>query len=183
MTMPKTKTLKSRASKSVAGVCVVAKPRKKNVARTAYSKEHPSPNKFVKGQSGNPLGRFPGIGEHLFSRNAPAVLGARADDETCKAYGLPTHSSVSMCILRRAALDAMRSSDPAVRASSREFLLRVTEGTRISADLTFPDPSAPLPVIELVFLQSDGNGRPAPNITIEAAPPPPALPVLPAGTD
>lgn len=179
--MAKTKPLKSRASKSVAGVRVVAKPRKKNVSRTAYTKEHPSPNAFVKGQSGNPLGRFPGIGEHLFSRNAPAVLGARADDETCKAYGLPTHSSVSMCILRRAALDAMRSSDPAVRASSREFLLRVTEGSKVSMDVhNFPDPSAPLPVIELVFLQSDGNGRPAPNITIEAAPPPPALP---AGTD
>jgi hypothetical protein len=182
MTMPKTKTLKSRSAKSIAGVRVVAKPRKKNVSRTAYTKEHPSPNAFVKGQSGNPLGRFPGIGEHLFSRNAPAVLGARADDETCKAYGLPPHSSVSMCILRRAAIDAMRSSDPAVRASSREFLLRVTEGLKVHADLTFPDPGAAPPLFEVIFVDAV-DGRPAPGITIEAKaalPPPPALP---ASTD
>ena len=63
---------------------------KKKVSRTAYTKEHPSPNAFVKGQSKR--GNFPASVN--ISRETPRWFSA--DDETCKAYGLPTHSGVGM---------------------------------------------------------------------------------------
>ncbi len=157
MSMRKPKT------KVIQGVTIAPpKPRKSSKNRTSFSKTNPSPAAYVKGQSGNPDGRFPGIGEHLFSKNAPLILGARAPGDICKAYGMPAHSSVSQCILQRAAIDAMRSSDPAVRASAREFLLRVTEGSRLNVDLrNFADPNAPAQIFELRMADSDGDGRPS----------------------
>jgi hypothetical protein len=35
-----------------------------------------------------------------------------------------------------------------------------TEGARISADLSFPDPAAVPPLISLCFVESNGNGKP-----------------------
>ena len=55
-----------------------------------------------------------------------------------------------------------------------------TEGTRISADLTFPDPNAVPPVILVEFVSSDGDGHPARGITIEAKSATPLPPALPA---
>jgi hypothetical protein len=138
------------------------KPRKKTVSSTAYSKEHPSPHAFKPGISGNPLGRYPGVGEHLFSRNAPKVLGARAEDDLCTALGLPKHSSVSMCILRRCALDAARNSDPTTRANARDFLLRVTEGTKLNVNAGIDFSGEGKGFMELIFI--DGvDGRPSPE--------------------
>src|ERR1035437_1754858 len=152
---------KTPKTKVVHGAIIAPpKPRKSSKNRTSFSKEHPSPNAYPKGMSGNPEGRWPStMGEHLFSKNAPAILSARCSDEICKAYKIPLHSSNTTAIIARAVLDAMTSSYPTVRASAREWLLKITgEANNIRMDVhSFGGAMVPIPPI--CFVESDGNGN------------------------
>ena len=139
--------------KTVAGVAIASKPRKKNAPRTAYSKEHPSPHVFQPGQSGNPGGKARLVDVHL-SRSLRIVLADRAPDDVCTALGLPTHSTWSLCLARKLVYMAVRG-DLAALVEIRT----ATEGNKLSADLSFFDGGEAPPCITVVFQESDGDGR------------------------
>ncbi len=168
--------------KKIAGVAIEPARRKKNPPRTAFKKGGPNPHAFVAGNgSPNPGGK-PRLVDHLLSKSLRVALCDRAPDEVAKSFNLPSGASWAQCIARKLIYMAVRGDLQACRE-----IREATEGTRLHADLTFPDPSAAPPVISVVFLDSDGDGRPAPGMTIEAKPalplPPPAPPELPASTD
>ena len=147
--------------KTVAGVTIEPLKRKKNAPRTAYSKEHPSPHAVRPGQSGNPGGKARLVDVHL-SRSLRIVLADRAPDDVCTSLGLPTHSTWSLCLARRLVYMAVKG-DLAALVEIRT----ATEGNRLSADLSFLDATSPVPVVELRFLTSDGDGRPAREVSFE----------------
>jgi hypothetical protein len=142
---------------TVLGIPVTSRPHKPKKSNPAAFQKG---NKFAfKAGEGSPCpGGKPHAVDHLFSKNVPLILGARAPDETCRLLKLPIRSSISQCILQRAALDAFSSSDPTVRADARSWLLQVTGELKMGFNLSFGDPDAQRPVPKLVFLESDGNG-------------------------
>ncbi|MGP8252719.1 MAG: DUF5681 domain-containing protein [Terracidiphilus sp.] len=168
-------TKKKTKPKKVAGVSVVSKPRKKNAPRTAYSKEHPSPHAFQPGVSGNPGGKARLVDAHL-SRSLRIVLADRAPDAVAEAMNLPKGASWSMCLARKLVYMAVKGDLMALRE-----IRESTEGSRISADFKFPEAGETSPLIELVFVSSDGDGHPAPGSIIEAKSA--ALPELPDVSD
>jgi len=146
------------------------KKRMKKLARTAYSKENPSPHAFKPGQSGNPGGK-PRLVDHLLSKTLRVALCDRAPDEVAKGFSLPSGSSWAQCIARKLIYMAVRGDLQAMRE-----IREATEGTRVHASIDFPDPAAVPPVVEIVFIEANGDGRSAPGITIEAeSAAPPAL--------
>lgn len=72
--------------------------KRKNPPKTAYSREHPSPNAFQPGQSGNPGGHP--RNHRLLSKTARADIARRAPSDVCRALGLPMGSSWGQCLIR-----------------------------------------------------------------------------------
>jgi hypothetical protein len=150
--MPRTK---SKAQRKIAGVVVAPKARAKNPPRTAFRKGGPNPHAFVAGNgSPNPGGK-PRTSDHLLSKSLRVALADHAPDEVCKAMNLPPHSSWSQCLARKLIYMAIRGD-----LASIAEIRTCTEGSRISADLSFPDPAAVPPLISLCFVESNGNGKP-----------------------
>lgn len=146
-------------------VSTEARPRKKNPPRTAFApgNEH----RFEKGVSGNPGGKPKGQ-TRLLSKAMRVQLAWRAPDEVAIQLGLPPGSSWAQCISMRLIRLAIRDADvSAIRA-----LLEATEGTRQRFEIFDDDGNSQEtpPLIELVFVESNGNGSPK---TIDA---PPATP-------
>ena len=155
-------------------VAVEPKARKKNPPRTAFApgNEH----RFEKGVSGNPGGKPKGD-TRLLSKAMRVQLAWRAPDEVALQLGLPAGSSWAQCISMRLIRLAIRDADVSAMRELRE----ATEGTRQRFELFDDDgnPQETPQLIELVFLESDGNGRPAPGSLIEGtarSTAPPALP-------
>jgi hypothetical protein len=148
------------------------KKRTKTLARTAYSKENPSPHAFKPGESGNPGGKPRNV-DQLLSKTLRVALCDRAPDEVAEGFHLPRGASWAQCLTRRLLIMAVRGDLQAMRE-----IREATEGLKVHASLDVPDPNIPPPLFELVFIESNGDGRPASGITIEAesATPPPALP-------
>jgi hypothetical protein len=148
-------TMKKKVAKKVAGIAIESKKRKRNPPRTAFKKGGPNPHAFVAGNgSPNPGGK-PRTSDHLLSKSLRVALADHAPDEVCKAMNLPPHSSWSQCLARKLIYMAIRGD-----LASIAEIRTCTEGSRISADLSFQDPAAAPPIFELVFLESDGQGRP-----------------------
>lgn len=149
--MVKKKTAKPK-SKTVAGVAVAPKPRKKNAPRTAYSKEHPSPHAFQPGMpSANPGGK-PHHADALLSRSLRACLCDRAPDAVAEAMQCSKGASWSQCIAKKLVVMAVRGDLSAI-SEIRNF----TESAHVSLD--FPDSTSPAPIFQLCFMESDGAGR------------------------
>ena len=171
----KKKAANKPAKKKPAPIVVnvdVTKKRKKNLARTAYSKENPSPHAFKPGESGNPGGKSRLI-DHLLSTKLRIALCDRAPDAVAEGFNLSPGASWAMCIARRLLIMAVRGDLSAV-----QLIHAATEGTNSKISIDFPDAANVPPLFEIVFVNAV-DGRPAPGITIEAenaAPPPPALP-------
>jgi hypothetical protein len=163
--------VKSRQKKYV--VSAEAKPlRKKTAPRSAFKPGNP--HVFKPGQSGNPGGRPKGSESRLISKALLAYLGDRAPNEVATACGLPFGASWAQCMAKRLITLALRGDVSAMRE-----VREATEGNRIRADLNFPDPADAPKLVEIVFLESDGAGRPAlPIIEAQSS----AAPALPAET-
>jgi hypothetical protein len=159
--------------KTVAGVTIA--PKRKGKANSAsFKKGAPNPHAFQPGESGNIGGKPKLIDAHL-SRSLRIVLADRAPDAVCVAAGLPTHSTWSMCLARRLVYMAIKGDLSAWRE-----IRESTEGSRLSADLSFHDGGEAPPVLQVVFVPSDGDGHPAPGQTIDSQTVLAPVPVLPA---
>jgi hypothetical protein len=172
--MPPAKKKVKKPAQAVVNVDIVPKKRKKPAPRSAFKPGNP--HAFKPGESGNPGGK-PRLVDHLLSKTLRVALCDRAPDELAKSFALPSGSSWAQCIARKLIYMAVRGDLQAMRE-----IREATEGTRVHASIDFPDPADVPPVILVEFVSSDGNGKPAPGITIEAnsTPQPPALP---CGTD
>jgi hypothetical protein len=93
-------------------------------------------------------------------------LASRAPDDVAAAFKLGKGASWSMCIARKLIFLAVHGDLGAV-SEIRNF----TESAHVSLD--FPDSSSPVPLIELVFVSSDGAGHPAPGQMIDGMLPAP----------
>jgi hypothetical protein len=151
---------------------VVAKPRKKNPPRTAFKKGGPNKHAFKPGESGNPGGKPKSAELRLVTKALSAALQNRAPAAVVKSLGLPSHASWAQCIAQQLIIQAAAGDTSAASA-----VIAATEGTRARLDVFQENGNtAALPVIELVFIESDGCGRPASGITIEGNAQHPALP-------
>jgi hypothetical protein len=171
-------TAKKKSAKKATSLAVTidaTKKRKRRAPSTAYSRQHPSPHAFKPGESGNPGGK-PRLMDHLLSQKLRVALCDRAPDAVCEALALPHHSSWAQCIARKLIYMAVRGDLQAMRE-----IREATEGLKVHASLDLPDPDNAPPVFEVVFIEANGDGRPASGITIEAKSSAP--PALPAGTD
>ncbi len=131
---------------------------------------------FRPGESGN-VGGKPHHMDALLSRSLRIALADRAPDEVCKALGLQAHASWAQCLSRKLIYMAVRGDLQALVE-----IRNCTEGTRSRIDV-FAGDGEERSVIELIWVESDGAGRPVPGL--DAGPgytaPPLALP--PAGTN
>ncbi len=180
--MPKVSTKKNtpKARKRAAtpplhlNVSVKPSTRKKTVPRSAYSKTNPSPNQFKPGQgSPNPGGK-PRQFDHLLSRSLRVCLADRAPNAVAEQLNLNPGASWSQCLAHRLVHLAMRGDLTAL-----QLIHAATEGSRTHVSFDPPDSADTPPIFELVFIESNGDGRPAPGVVIDAKPagPLPALPV------
>ena len=122
-------------------------------------------------QGGKPRQR-----DHLLSKTLCVALCDRAPDAVAEALNLPHGSSWAQAISRKLIYLAVRGDLQAMRE-----IREATEGTRAHMSIDLPDPDAALPVIEIVFVDSDHDGRPAPGFVIDGKPAP--QPTLPAAMD
>ena len=155
-----------------AAIEIVKKPRKKNPPRTAFRKGGPNPHAFKPGEN-NPGGK-PKVGNDLLSRSLRIALADRCSDELCRAVGAPRHSSFSQVLASRLLHLAMRGDLGAMKE-----IREATEGSHSRVDVRglLDQDISDVPVIELRFIDSDGDGHPAPGVTIDAVPTTPrALP-------
>jgi hypothetical protein len=171
-----------RAAPVAVAVEVVKKERKKNPPRTAFKKGGPNPHAFKSGEEwrGNPGGKVK-VGNDLLSKSLRVALADRAPDDVCMAADLPCHSSWSQILARRLLVLAVRGDLQAM-----DLIHRVTEGTHSRVDLHgfsgLDQDSSDRSVVEIVFIDSDGDGRPRdPNFVLPSKP---ALPrALPDASD
>jgi hypothetical protein len=153
------------------------KPRS-NSSSTKFSKgnEH----RFEPGVSGNPGGKPKSSEARLLSKAMRVQLSWRAPNEVATQLGLEPGASWAQCISMRLIRLAIREGDVSAMRELRE----ATEGTRSHASMAFTDedgnPQDTPPLIELVFVQSDGNGYPVPGYSIDGKPAMPSA--LPAAT-
>jgi hypothetical protein len=163
-------TKKKQAGKKDAGkptplvVEVVKKVRKKNPPRTAFKKGGPNPHAFVAGNGSSNSGGKPRQRDHLLSKTLCIALADRAPDAVTDGMNLPRGSSWSQCLVRRLIIMAVRGDLQAIKE-----IREATEGTRTHMSLDLPDPDSVLPVIQIEFVSSDGDGRPSASF-IEAHP-------------
>lgn len=141
---------------------MVNKPRKKNPPRTAFKKGEENPHAFKPGESGNPGGKPK---EHrLLSKALRMHLANRAPDSVCEALNLPHHSSWAQCVGMRLIRLAITSIDTnAIRA-----VHEISEGSRSRLEIV-DESDACFPSMEIVFVESDGNGRPHRYSAIESS--------------
>jgi hypothetical protein len=162
MATKKPKNTKSKPKK-IAGVPVAPTvPRKKNPPRTSFKKGGPNPHAFVAGNgSPNPGGKPKSSEARLLSKALFATLSNRAPNEVATGFGLKPGSSWAQCIAQRLVVMAVRGDLAAVVE-----IRTATEGTRSHASMAFTDddgnPQETPPLILIEFVQSDGNGYPAP---------------------
>jgi hypothetical protein len=136
------------------------KARKKVVPRTAYSKEHPSPYAFKPGESGNSAGKKKSE-TRLLSKALNAYLSDRAPEEVARSLGLPSNApgehynySWALCLGRRILNKAMIAEPWAVDA-----IIKLTEPVHARLDLGFGGEGEAPQIMELVFVEADGDGR------------------------
>jgi hypothetical protein len=152
-------------------VKVIKKQRRKNPPRTAYSKEHPSPHAFKKGECTNPGGKRK-TGDDLVGKWLTIDSSDRAPDSMCASLSLPPGSSWGRVLARRLMYFAMNGEAWAY-AEIREY----TQGSRVNLFGSIAvggDPGDAPSLIQIQFVESDGNGRMKEPLTIEGSQP--ALP-------
>jgi hypothetical protein len=140
---------------------LISPPRKKSVPRSAFKKGERTPHQWTPGTSGNPSGRAKSD-TRLLSRGLRAALPCRAPAAFCRSVGLPPTSSWSQVIVE-SLLRAGAKGDIAAIREIRE----ATEGSRSRVDLVSNETDAPPRLIEVVFVESDGDGRPRRYSSIE----------------
>ena len=132
-------------------------------------------------QKGNQLGFKPGAGspnpggkprhhEARISKYLLREFADRAPDNLCKQLQLPTRSSWGRCLARRLMFQALGGDVTAYR----ELLAWTEAKGRLNLfddDFAPRDPNAPLPppLFEVVFVESNGDGRPKEPPVIDAA--------------
>jgi hypothetical protein len=166
-TKPSKKKTKRSAAKKPAPVVLnvdVSKKRKKRPPRTAYSKENPSPHAFKPGESGNPGGKAHHA-DALLSKSLRVALADRAPAEVTQGFNLPSTASWSQVIARKLLILAIRGDLQAVAE-----IRALTEVAKVHASLDVNDPGAAPPLIEICFVESNGDGRPAAGLIIDAKP-------------
>ena len=141
---------------------------KKNLPRTAYSKENPSPYAFKPGHSGNPSGKSP-MEAHLLSKKTLARLNERAPAAWCKSAGLPLTSSKAECLAEWGENTAARLLQQGDLDGLR-WLASITEpkgGTSVNVGVAIGagGDAAQLqgPAMRVFFIESDGNGGISPE--------------------
>ncbi len=147
---------------------IVSSARKKNLPRTAFRTGGPNPHAFMPGHVPTNKGSGPRelrlVGHHLREQ-----LSKRAPDTMCAALNLPSHSSWAACMATSLIKRSLRGDHAAT-----ELIMRYSEGTKVQLALESND--APRH-IEIVFVESDGDGSPR-QIDIESGyyQPPASLP-------
>jgi len=120
--------------------------------------------------------------EHLLSKALRVALADRAPDAVAEALQLPKGASWGIVLARKLLVMAVRG-DLAALVEIRT----ATEGTRSHTSMAFTDedgnPQDGPQLIKIVFVESDGNGYPAPSSTIEGDAQSTALPALPESMD
>lgn len=155
-------TAKKKSSK-IAGITLEPTSRKKNRPSTAFMPGNP--HRFEKGVSGNPGGKPKTAESRLLSRAMRVQLSWRAPDDVALQLGLTAGASWAQCISMRLIRLAIRDADVSAMRELRE----ATEGTRQRFEI-FDDEGNPQetpPLIELVFVNADGDGHPAPGQVID----------------
>jgi hypothetical protein len=154
---------KPRKTKKVV-VSLEAKPRKKTVPKTAYTKDNPSPFAFKPGESGNSAGKKRNE-TRLLSKALNVFLSDHAPDDLAKAMGLPPNTadgahyrySHAQCLAKRILNLALRGESWAVSEISR-----LTEPVNARLGVFGFDgegEEARSPIFELVMVSADGDGR------------------------
>jgi hypothetical protein len=176
--MTKAKKKPQRVTVNLSG-----KPRKKTVPKTAYSKEHLSPFAWKPGECGHYAGGRQHSETRLLSKSMNVYLADKAPEEVSRGCGLPANGpkgslnySWAQCLARRILVAAIKLEPWAI-----DQVVRLTEPQRARLDvfgggLSGEAEDAP-PLIQLVWVESDGDGHPKYN-TIDGMPP-----ALPAATD
>ncbi len=154
---------KKKAVKKVV-VNLDAKPRKKTVPKTAYTKENPSPFAFKPGESGNSAGKK--LNEtRLLSKALTVFLSDHCSDELAKAVGLPPNTadgkgyrySTAQALARRVLNLALRGEPWAVAE-----IVRLTEPVNARLGVfgfSGEGEEERSPIMELVMVSADGDGR------------------------
>lgn len=130
------------------------KERRKNPPRTAFKKGGPNPHAFKPGQSGNPTGGKPKDQLRPVSKSLCIALNTRAPDAVAKALGCSRGASWSQCLAQKLIYQAVRGD-----LAAANIIIQATEGTSSRIELTGEMGDRP-GQIEIVFLESDGAGRP-----------------------
>ena len=161
MAKPKTKT---KTKPKIGGLPVETRVRKKNLPRTVFKKGNTSG--FKPGVSGSPGGK-PKSGEsRLLSKALNIFLNDRAPDEAGKTVGLPPnppgsnsyHYSWAQILAKRILNLAVRGEAWAVSEISR--LTEPVHARLGVLGFDSEDGEQSSAVIQLEFVNSDGDGRP-----------------------
>jgi hypothetical protein len=136
---------------------VTLKSRKKKCANSTSFKPG-NRYRFPEGTSGNSGGK-PKT-HRLLSKTLRATLSDPAPLAVAQAFGLGRNASWSQCIAARLVRQAV-AADPEMALNAARLIGLLTEGARPDFDASaFDDDPASAPkLIELVFVESDGNGR------------------------
>ncbi len=150
-------------------------PRKRNPPSTAFKPGNT--HRIKRGQVLNPYGRSgkPKEDNRLLSKSLKAQLNTRAPDAVATAVGLEKYASWAQCLAASLLLRSVLKGDTA----AANLILTATEGSNARLEIEHAMRGIPQ-TIEVVFVESDGDGRPR-QIDIESGfyQPPAALPAPP----
>jgi hypothetical protein len=134
--------------------------RKRNAPRTAFRKGEPNPHAFKPGVSPNPGGR-PKDGLRLVSKALRVQLAGRATNEIAQAVGLDPGASYAQVLAQVVLRLGMRGDLTAIKLA-----VELSEKTKVEMEELSGGVSGSL--FNIVFVESDGNGKPLHSSTIEA---------------
>jgi hypothetical protein len=151
-----------RSKSTEPAVKVELKSRRKPGSKNATSFKPGNPHRFQPGTSGNPVGKPK---EHrLLSRSLRSLLSDRAPSEVTKALGLPVSASWAQCLARRLVHQAVRGDLDAVKLIGTLTEGVAPRGVALDAfDEARRDVTHVPPLFQVVFVESDGQGRPHPS--------------------